>query len=202
MTSSHRIYLEQGKKWVFACAVDWPGWCRRGQGEEAAIETLLAYAGRYRAAVAPDFAVEGVDVVGRLDGNATTDFGAPASIGPWDEEPLVGTRGEQQIAALEAAWRTFDEVVKGAPPQLRKGPRGGGRDRDQIAEHVRDAERAYARKLGARVPPRTPWPVQREAIVAALRIPEPGTNWPVRYGLRRTAWHVLDHAWEIEDRSR
>ncbi len=37
-----RIYLEIAKRWVFASAVDWPGWSRRGRGEEAAIDTLLS----------------------------------------------------------------------------------------------------------------------------------------------------------------
>lgn len=26
-------------------------------------------------------------------------------------------------------------------------------------------------------------------------------GWPPRYAARRIAWHVLDHAWQIEDRS-
>lgn len=42
-----RVSLELGKRWVFATALDWPGWCRRGKGEQAAIDTLLDYAGRY-----------------------------------------------------------------------------------------------------------------------------------------------------------
>ena len=44
------------------------------------------------------------------------------------------------------------------------------------------------------------------AITAVLGLasdgaaPLPG-GWPVRYAARRIAWHVLDHAWEIEDKS-
>ncbi|HEX6036023.1 MAG TPA: hypothetical protein VFY83_16415, partial [Anaerolineales bacterium] len=30
--------------------------------------------------------------------------------------------------------------------------------------------------------------------------PRGGTRWTARYFVRRTAWHILDHAWEIEDR--
>ena len=26
-------------------------------------------------------------------------------------------------------------------------------------------------------------------------------GWPHRYAARRIAWHVLDHAWEMEDRA-
>jgi hypothetical protein len=85
---------------------------------------------------------------------------------------------------------------------LRKGPRGGGRDRDKIVDHVSEAERAYAPKAGIRVPPRTPWPEHREIILTGLRADDPaGAKWPLRYLIRRMAWHVLDHAWEIEDRS-
>jgi hypothetical protein len=192
MTS--RVYLETGKTWTFACALDWPGWCRRGKGEEAALEALLEHADRYAAAVgeAPDRALT---VVGRVPGNATTDFGAPAVVSGW-EGPLAPTA----LPRLQACWQAFDTVVASAPSQLRKGPRGGGRDRDQVADHVREAERAYASKVGARVPPRTPWPAQREALLDALAAGE-GAAWPASYAVRRIAWHVLDHAWEVEDRS-
>ena len=51
-----RISLEQGKRWVFAAALDWPGWCRRGRGNEAAIDVLLDYRGRYARVAGPGFA--------------------------------------------------------------------------------------------------------------------------------------------------
>jgi hypothetical protein len=102
-------------------------------------------------------------------------------------------------------------VVKGAPAALRKGPRGGGRDRDKIVDHVLGAESAYARKLGLRltVPDRhdaARIKLFRKALVDALEKPSGGKapvgkGWPQRYAARRIAWHVLDHAWEIEDRS-
>ena len=66
---------------------------------------------------------------------------------------------------------------------------------------MREAERSYGRKIGVRVPPRTPWPEQRAELAAALRTGTSEGAWPVRYALRRFAWHVLDHAWEIEDKS-
>ena len=190
------VYLEQGRTWTFACAVDWPGWARRGKGDEAALEELLAYADRY-AGVVPGFAAGALHVVGRVPGTATTDFGAPDVRGPWDDGPADG---ERLAAALEACWAAFDEVVAGASPELRKGPRGGGRDRDAIARHVQEAERSYGRKLGVAVPPRTPWPEQRAAFAAAVRAGAPQASWPLRYAVRRFAWHVLDHAWEIEDK--
>lgn len=194
------VYVETGARWVFACAVDWPGWCRRAKGEDAAIEALLEYAPRYRAAVGTGFRPIGVQVVGRVEGNATTDFGAPAAFGPGDFEALFGRDLERQVGILESCWQAFDGVVARAPARLRKGPRGGGRDLDQIVVHVRDAERAYGPKAGTRVPPGTPWPEQRRLIAAGLRNGAPGARWPARYALRRLAWHVLDHAWEIEDR--
>jgi hypothetical protein len=200
-----RVGVETGRTWVFATALDWPGWCRRGKGEEAALEALKDYADRYAVVAGSAFAPGELQVVGRVPGNATTDFGAPAVAGPWDDEPLPAAQARRLVGLLDACWRTFDEVVRGAPATLAKGPRGGGRDRDAIADHVREAERSYARKVGVKLPPRTTWEQQREALRAALLdgaadgVAEPA--WSRRYGLRRIAWHVLDHAWEIEDKS-
>ena len=42
-----RVGLVLGKTSVLASALDWPGWCRRGKGEQAALDALLDYAGRY-----------------------------------------------------------------------------------------------------------------------------------------------------------
>ena len=201
MPAATRVYLEIGRTWVFAGAIDWPGWCRRGKGEQGALDALLDYAGRYAAVAGPEFAPGDIHVIDRLPGNSTTDFGAPDARGPWDDEPLEAAEAGRLAGLLEACWRTFDAVVAGAPAQLRKGPRGGGRDRDAIFDHVREAERSYGRKIGVRLPPRTPWPEQRAAFAQALREGAPGGSWPARYAVRRFAWHVLDHAWEIEDKS-
>ena len=198
-----RVYLEVGKTWTFACALDWPGWCRRAKGgEEAAIEALLEYAPRYRLVAGSRWKPDVVDIVGRIRGDATTDFGAPHAVGAWDEEPISAADQRTQLKLLQGTWAYFDKVVRSAPAELRKGPRGGGRDRDKVVDHVREAERAYAPKAGVRIPPRTPWPEHRELILAGLRDPESrDIKWPWRYVVRRIAWHVLDHAWEIEDRS-
>lgn len=201
MSGPHRAYLEIGQRWVFACALDWPGWCRRAKGEDAAIAALGRYASRYRAAVGMGFDPAPLQVVGRIEGNATTDFGAPGAIGPWDDQALSDEELVRQLAVLERVWRAFDAAVDAAPSVLRKGPRGGGRDRDQIADHVREAERAYAAKAGRRVAPRTPWDEQRRHLLELLGGAEAPAAWPRRYALRRLAWHVLDHAWEIEDRA-
>jgi hypothetical protein len=202
MDRAVRVSLELGKRWVFATALDWPGWCRRGRGEQAAVEALLDYADRYAAVAGPGFRPGEIEVVGAVAGNATTDFGAPDAPGPWDDEPLEATEADRLTGLLEACWGYLDPVVAAAPEVLRKGPRGGGRDRDAIAGHVREAERTLScPKAGIRVPPGTPWAEQRTALARELRAGAPGGTWPARYVVRRSAWHVLDHAWEIEDRS-
>lgn len=201
------VYIEQGTKRAFACAIDWPGWCRAGKTEDAALEALAASAPRYgviakEAGVPFDArAAAKFTVKDRLPGSMTTDFGAPGSVADADRKALSGKESARQAALLEASWTLFDRVLKKAPASLRKGPRGGGRDRDQIAEHVFGAEDMYARKIGLRDADSSS---RRAAILGAVRsrsaaIPEKG--WPLRYATRRIAWHVIDHSWEIEDRS-
>jgi hypothetical protein len=212
------VYLESGAKRVFACALDWPGWCRSGKTEEQALAALAAYAPRYAVVAGearlafPKEASTGFDVVERIEGNFSTDFGVPDREATQDRDPLPRLEAENLAGLLAASWTIFDRVVAAAPPALRKGPRGGGRDRDAIRKHVIGAESMYARKMGIR--PRQLAPgdgaavtALREAILEAVRAatgtPQvPDKSWPVRYAVRREAWHVLDHAWEIEDRSR
>ncbi|MGH2344089.1 MAG: hypothetical protein ACRDG4_02610 [Chloroflexota bacterium] len=212
------VYLEVGRKRVFACSLNWPGWCRSAKTEEQALETLAAYAERY-AAIAREAGIAfpaaspiTFDIVERLDGSAGyTDFGAPGAIATTDHEPLSSEETEHLIVLLRATWRVFDRIAATAPAELRKGPRGGGRDRDKMVDHVLGAEAAYIRKLGVkhRQPPRDDALAiasLRNAIVEALRAPDADTphhppRWPPRYAVRRIAWHILDHAWEIEDRS-
>jgi hypothetical protein len=213
VTRPLKIYLEVGKSRVFASAADWPGWTRAGKDEKTALEALAASAPRYapvpkaaRIAFAPG---AGFDVVERLPGNATTDFGAPGAIAKAESKRLTKKEAGRLSALVAASWSVFDRVVEKAPASLRKGPRGGGRDRDAIVEHVLGAETAYARKLGLRLKqPATADAAavreHRNAIVAALRGGTKGvtdSGWPARYLARRMAWHALDHAWEIEDRT-
>ncbi|GAB3589890.1 hypothetical protein GCM10027446_03410 [Angustibacter peucedani] len=204
-----RVVLERGRTWTFASAVDWPGWCRRGKnrdgGDEAALEALLGHADRYAVIAGPGFAPGDLEVVGASSGTVTTDFGAPDVRGEWDDEPLDDAAADRLAGLLEGCWAELDRVARTSPEELRKGPRGGGRDRTAMLDHVREAERSYARSIGVRLPPRTPWDEQRVAIADAVRT-APGaeprsTGWPVRYFVRRTAWHVTDHAWEMTDRS-
>lgn len=150
------------------------------------------------------------DVVERLPGSATTDFGAPGEVAACDTKPLTRKEAHRFAALVGASWTILDRVVAGAPVELRKGPRGGGRNRDSIVEHVLGAEVAYARKLGIRL--RQPARADAAAISAhrneilgslraALGRPVAEKGWPPRYAARRIAWHALDHAWEIDDRS-
>ena len=200
MEQRTRVTLELGKTWVFATALDWPGWCRRGKGENAALEVLDAYAGRYRVIAGTTFEPGSYEVVGRVASGMHADFGAPGVAGPWDTEPLTSKEVERLTGLVEKCWYAFDRGMAQAPAELAKGPRGGGRDRDAIADHVREAERAYASRAGSRVPPRTPWPEQRAVILAGLRVQAAG-RWPTRYAINRVAWHLTDHLWEIEDKS-
>jgi hypothetical protein len=135
----------------------------------------------------------------------------PGTIAKRDTAPLAAGEGKRLASLVQAAWVVYDQILAGAPAELRRGPRGGGRDRDKIAEHVRDAEGAYVRKLGLRLPPpdrhdRHAVAEFRSKIADAIQRPWKGAlavekGWPQRYAARRIAWHVLDHAWEMQDRS-
>lgn len=174
---------------------------------------LLDYAPRY-AVVAQRAGLDLPDgfaprVMGSVPGNATTDFGAPDSELPTDRPRRTSAATadlERQVALLQAAWVLFDEVAAAAPEALRKGPRGGGRDTAAVVAHVTEAERAYARQVGVRHKPygageHEHRDAMRRDLVAALLADRREGAWAERRCLRRTAWHVLDHLWEIEDRS-
>jgi hypothetical protein len=173
------VVLEVSATRSFACALWFPGWFGHGKTPDAAIDRLLEYRKRYapiakvaRRALPPDSALV---IVEELEGNGTTQFGAPGRIA--DAERDVDAATLKKLRALHAACHdTFDEVVASAPATLRKGPRGGGRDTAKVVEHVLDVEKVYAR--------------------SAAR----GT-WPEAYYLRRSGYHFTDHAWEIQDRS-
>ena len=196
-----RVYFEEGNTSVFAVALEWPGWCRRAKTRDLAIGALLDYRERYARIVTTGFKPGCLEAIGAVKGNTTTDFGAPGVQGPWDEEPFVTKDVKQHVALLRDCWTSFDEVLATSSAVLAKGPRGGGRDRDDVARHVQEAERRYCTKLGTRVAPRTPWADQRAVIAATLLAGAPGAVWPPRYAIRRLAWHVVDHVWEIEDKS-
>ena len=196
-----RVVIEVGKKRCFASAIDWPGWSRSGKTEADAIEHLAEYANRYANAVgaklpkSPTF-----EVVERVKGDATTDFGAPGTIAECQRDEPTKAERKKLAKLVNASWEFLGEVADTAPEVLTKGPRGGGRDTDAVVEHVENAEHAYARKLG--VITRNNEDV-RASIITALETgtAEKPATWPPNYAAMRIAWHVLDHAWEIQDRS-
>jgi hypothetical protein len=217
-------YLEIGRKRTFAGAIDWPGWCRSGPDEESALAALADYGPRYARVLrgtrfgfqAPSD-VSAFSVMERLEGNATTDFGAPAVAPSSDTGPIGDVELRRLQGVLRACWRTFDAVVREAQgKELRKGPRGGGRELGEIVEHVLEADGAYLGQLGwkyrASGGDHSPAELGRTrgtilealAALAPTRLPRTGprggARWTPRYFVRRVAWHVLDHTWEIQDR--
>ena len=221
-----RVALEVTPKRSFASALDWPGWSRGGRTEDEALDALLAYAPRYavvakRAKVAfrPPATTRGLDVVERIKGDGGTEFGVPGKAAASEGEPVSAADLRRLLALLQASWTIFDAAAKKAVGvELTKGPRGGGRELPKIIEHVREAEVAYLGQLGSRAPAAAdekdakPMALLRRAFADTLTavatgepIKDPRNTkrpWTPRYTVRRAAWHVLDHAWEIEDRAR
>jgi hypothetical protein len=217
----HAVYLEIGDKRAFAGAIDWPGWARSGRDEDAALEALFAYAPRYARALKGTrlgFEVpkdpSALRVAERLPGTATTDFGAPDVPPSADAEPVSDADLHRFATLFRACWRSFDRAAEAAENvELAKGPRGGGRDLDKIVDHVLGSDESYLSMIGSKAPRGGPdgraERVRRavlDALEAAAREgvppgPRGGKRWTPRYFVRRSAWHALDHAWEIEDRT-
>ncbi|HEY7525996.1 MAG TPA: hypothetical protein VIA82_04110 [Candidatus Limnocylindria bacterium] len=217
------VVLERGEKRIFAVARDWPGWSRSGRTEEGALEALLTYAPRYRAALRaagistlPPGSDAPTAIVERHRGGSGTDFGVPGVPASRDAAPLTGPEQRRQRAILEAAWHAFDAAARAARGRtLSVGPRGGGRNLAKMTAHVLEAEIAYLGQLGSRHAKPTPGEdemalVRREAlrtldaVTAGTPLPNPRNTkkpWSPRYFIRRSAWHALDHAWELEDRT-
>lgn len=212
------VTIEHTPKKTFASAADWPGWSRSGKTEEGALEALAAYAPRYvviaeaeQRRFAQDVTVDDLEVVERIEGSAGTEYGVPSRPTDHDARPTSADGASRLAALVRAAWDLFDRTAAAAPEELRKGPRGGGRNTSKVVGHVMEADRAYAREIGIKVGEFAP--DDRHAIEAmrsqmldvlrAARDGEPlaGRRWPARYAAHRIAWHALDHAWEIEDRS-
>ena len=219
----YEITLEIGEKKVFAGAVDWPGWCRSGRDENSALLALVEYGPRYARALQlarlefiPPAEPAGLAVITRAPGNTTTDFGAPDLPAPGDGLPVSPGELQRLETILKAAWLAFDQAAQQAAGRtLRTGPRGGGRNLEKMTTHVFEAEMAYLRSLGwqAAIPEGEASLRMERVRVECLRGmqtaaagqiaavgPRGGQRWTVRSFVRRAAWHVLDHAWEIEDR--
>ncbi len=222
--ASINVYLEVGQKRTMAGALDWPGWCRGGANEEAALQALLDYGPRYaevlkgsELAFTPPTELVQFEVVQRLKGDSGTDYGVPAMAPKQDGLPTDAAEVERLSTILQQCWKTFDKVVhKATGKTLRKGPRGGGRELEAIMRHVMEADGGYIKQAGAQFKLEESDDLKRQisetrqALLAALaasargelpqRGPRGGLRWPARYFARRVAWHELDHAWEIEDR--
>ena len=225
VTEAVAVYLEVAPKRSFAGAIEWPGWTRGSRTPDEALARLAEYGTRYARVVAetvggfrPPADASGFVVNERLAGGAGTDFGAPSAFPTADCRPVDEAELDRLTTILRACWSTFDRTADAAVGiTLRTGPRGGGRHLEKIVGHAAESEEAYLNALGARAP-KTPgadvagrWAVVRAAIVDALAARVHGESpanpsntqkpWTPRFFVRRSAWHLLDHAWEIEDRS-
>jgi hypothetical protein len=216
-----RVMLEIGLrgKRVVAVAPDWPGLERGATTEEAAIERLLSYIPRYapvaklagmEAEFATNTASSAVDVVEQYAGTGSTDFwGISFAFSGIDQEAMSDKELERELALMRACWLFFDDVRCRVSAEMQKGPRGGGRDRDRIGRHTLFSELDFTKKVGVL----TPWEemlteeglsAHRDAYCNAIRAfhseGKMARKWPLRYLIRHTAFHTLDHAWEMEDK--
>ena len=218
MADPVRVMLEHGKKKrVVACAFDWPGWDRSARVGHDVLAVLDAYRPRYAkvaelAGFGAEFGATGdLEVVERLEGIGMTDYyGVSGRAAAPEYDPMTEAECERKIALLRASWSTFDDFAARVSPELRKGPRGGGREKDQIIRHVNGAEiHVFAQKVGVKVPLETREDAEalrayRDAVVEGIRDHhargEPARSWALQFLIRRCTWHMLDHAWELEDR--
>jgi hypothetical protein len=216
-----RTVIDRGPKGkrAVAFALDWPGWSRGAKTSEEALETLESYRARYRPIAALAEMQREFDDAGPLEivedkvGTPSTDFWAisfsPAAL---ETEPMDEAVLERRISLLRACWTLFDDVAGRVSPEMRKGPRGGGRDRDRIVSHViRVESEDFARKVGLRIPEGAAIPpdargAYREEYVAAMRAYNAGEgakrmrSWNLPFLIRHSAYHTLDHAWEMQDK--
>lgn len=123
----------------------------------------------------------GLKVTERVKGDATTDFGAPSIISKLDRRPLDAKELRRLTKILQRCWDTLDHIAAGSPPKID--------DADPVASQARMRGAA----LGA---------LDRAVAESMPKAgPRGGKLWTPRYFIRRAVWHVLDHAWEIEDRA-
>ena len=219
MTSTLRVLVEQpihGKRWV-AVAADWPGLERGAKTEDEAVEKLGRYVDRYlpvakRVRLGSELdAQRDPEIIGRYTGTGSTDFwGISFAPSPLDREPFDAPLFDRQVSLLRAAWSEFDETGARVSAELRPGVRGGGRDRDLVIRHVLANEGG---DFSSRVKVPSEWEDlqtpgglahHRDRFVDAMRAwyaeGKPLGKWTIPYLLRHTAYHVLDHTWEMQDR--
>lgn len=218
---SVRTVIEHGPKdkRSVAFALDWPGWNRGAKTGELAFETLESYRERYRpiadlAGMAAEFDAAGpLEIVEDRVGPGSVDFwGISFSPSSTEHGPLSEAEFDRGITILKACWAFFDIVAARVSPEMRKGPRGGGRDRDRIIRHaIRTESEDFAKQVGLRIPEEgalTPGGLKRhrETYIAAMRAYNAGEvakrmrSWTLPFLIRHSAFHALDHAWEMEDK--
>ncbi|MHB8960452.1 MAG: hypothetical protein ACYDAN_12565 [Candidatus Limnocylindrales bacterium] len=216
-----RTVIEHGTKnrRVVAFSLDWPGWSRGAKSADLALDVLEAYRGRYRPIASLGGMSRTFDEAGPLEivedrvGTGSTDFwGISFSPSSAEQDPMGDADLERGITLLRAAWTFFDGVAARVSPTMRKGSRGGGRDRDEIIRHtIRTESEDFAKRVGLRIPEGGALApgglhVYREAYVAAMRAYNAGEvtrrmrSWTLPFLIRHSAFHVLDHAWEMEDK--
>jgi hypothetical protein len=217
---SVRTVVERGPKGkrAVAFAVDWPGWSRGAKTPDLALEVFESYRERYRpvavaAGVGAEFDAAGVlDVVEDRVGPGSTDFwGISFAPSDLEQEPMDARDLDRKLTLLRAAWDYFDDVATRVSSDMRKGPRGGGRDRDLIIRHtIRVESEEFAKRLGLGIPEcaaLTPHGLaeHRATYVDAMRAYNAGEgkrmrSWNLPFLIRHTAFHTMDHAWEMEDK--
>ncbi len=216
-----RTVIERGpkEKRSVAFGIDWPGWSRGAKSAELALETLESYRERYRpiadlAGLEREFDTAGpLEIIEEKVGTGSTDFwGISFSPSATEHGPMSEAELERGITLLRACWGFFDGVTARVSPEMRKGPRGGGRDRDRIIRHtIRTESEDFAKQVGIRIPEEgalTPDGLRqhREAYIAAMRAYNAGQverrmrSWTLPFLIRHSAYHTLDHAWEMEDK--
>jgi hypothetical protein len=216
-----RAVIERGPKGKrsVAFSLDWPGWSRGAKTAEIALETLEAYRERYRpvtllAGLSREFDAAGpLEIVEDKVGTGSTDFWAISfSPAATEQGPMGEAELERAITLLRACWTYFDGVAARVSAEMRKGPRGGGRDRDRIIRHtIRTESEDFAKQVGLRIPEGaalTPDGLRqhRETYLAAMRAYNAGEierrmrSWTLPFLIRHSAFHALDHAWEMEDK--
>lgn len=221
MANQLRVTVEigpKGKK-VAAVAPDWPGLERGAKTEEAAIERLQSYLPRYAqiaklAGMDGEFAaITTVDIVEQYPGTGSTDFwGISFAFSSIDRQDMSSEELERELTLMRACWAFFDDVRLRVSAEMKKGPRGGGRDRDRIVQHTLNTEQGWAKMIGVLTPDDAMLTDQglkahRDTYCHAIRdyhsqgkLAGKVAKWPLRYLIRHTAYHTLDHAWEMEDK--
>ena len=218
MANHIRVTLEIGQKGkkVVAVAPDWPGLERGATTDEDAITRLRSYIPRYSlvaklAEMDAEFdAITNVDVVEQYSGTGSTDFwGNSFAFSDIDQQAMSCEALERELTLMQACGASFDDVRKRVSAEMQKGPRGGGRDRDRIVRHIFANEQDWAKRLGVHTPDDAMLTgdglkAHRDAYCHAIRDHHSqgklAGKWPLRYLIRHTAFHTLDHAWEMEDK--